>query len=829
MPTVSHIPVQKPEDLPYPAWSTRLIWRAAGILLVAAGAGGLILGVTQHLPTWAIPAGLGLVGLGAAGLSWGRFWRLFVGSTIRTRLLIGFLFMALLPALGISAGTIVVGYYNGRQQAIDQLESVAALKDLEIQSWINRIQPELSVAINEEFATERASIVLRLAKMGQRYGTYNSAMRTRFRVLVGQSAELTELFLIDIYGRVALSTIQGREGQEFIDAADLFYPGLTGLRVIKPPPNASVDYPSLVVLLPVYGNEGEVIGAVAGRAPLDTLEAILSDRTGLGESGKAYLVQAGGSLLSGVNTTAPIQTLGSQAILETHQAGSGVYTDFRETQVIGVYRWIPLLDSGLLVEKDLAEAFRGIFTNLVVNLSIALAAVLLAITAALFITRSIANPLDDLVDTATRIASGDIDQMVRVVRKDEIGILALAFNSMTAQLRDLISGLERRVIERTEALQRRALQLEISAQVSRQATSIHNINDLLSQVVHLIREAFGYYHVSIYLSDPQTMRLTLWASSPGMSQQNTHLAMGGDSLNGDAARSNRALLVNDVQADPRYLPDLSLPETRSELVLPLRLGDRVIGTLDVHSAQSNAFHEEDVLVLQSLGDQLAIAIENARLYDQTRELAILEERTRLARELHDSVTQSLYSLSLLAEGWRRLAKAGGEVHVEDYLRRFGEITQQALKEMRLLVYEMRPPVLEQEGLIAALRQRLDAVEKRAGIEARLVVTNLVELPAPVEEGLYWIAQEALNNALKHASASTVTVRVYTQGSEAIFEITDDGQGFEPVAASTNGGMGLSNMKARAEEVGASLEIESSIGQGTTVRVCLNKTGRLTTE
>ena len=213
-----------------------------------------------------------------------------------------------------------------------------------------------------------------------------------------------------------------------------------------------------------------------------------------------------------------------------------------------------------------------------------------------------------------------------------------------------------------------------------------------------------------------------------------------------------------------------------------------------------------------------VAIENAHLYDQSRELAVLQERTRLARDLHDSVTQSLYSLVLLTEGWRRLLSAGSGSQTEDYLGRIGEIAQQALCEMRLLIHELRPPMLEEEGFVGAVRKRLDAVEKRVGIEARVVMDDLVELPASLEEGLYWITQEALNNALKHAGAKSEMVRICVEDEMVMLEIADDGQGFDLEAARDRGGMGLSSMEERVREMRGTLAIESAQGKGTTVKV-----------
>ena len=165
-----------------------------------------------------------------------------------------------------------------------------------------------------------------------------------------------------------------------------------------------------------------------------------------------------------------------------------------------------------------------------------------------------------------------------------------------------------------------------------------------------------------------------------------------------------------------------------------------------------------------------------------------------------------------------MAAAGDLDRVEGYLERLGDISQQALKEMRLLVYELRPLVLKREGLVGALQQRLDAVEKRAGVDARLLVEGEVELPALVEEGLYRIAQEALNNVLKHAAATSVTVTVRSEGDHAELEIADNGTGFELDAMIDQGGMGLVSMRERVEKMGGSFAVLSAPAEGTRVRV-----------
>jgi len=772
-------------------------------------------------------------------------------STIRARLLVGFVVIALLPVISVGIGTFAVSYQNGRQQAIDRLGSVAALKELAVNDWIRSLHQELVMASQTDCSPKYIHVVLRLARDNKVYVFYNRWMRKRLLAFVEQSPHLEELFLLDLQGVVVLSTDPAREGKTYDDQA-FFQQGLTG-SYTRLPFSASEhssgednylarDRTSVIATIPVVDQQGQVLGVIAGCTSVGTLQNLLRERTGLGQTGKAYLVDLNYTLLaeshlnpgnseSSGEEPLLIHTAGIEAAMDKKTNGFGVYNDHRGASVIGVYRWLPDLQGVLSVEQDLSEAFRAILTTLGVNLSIALVTVFVAAVASLFITRSIADPVVDLAETAARIAEGDLKRVAKVERDDEIGVLARAFNSMTAQLRDLIDSLERRVEERTralreanQALHRRALQLETNAQLGREITSILDIDDLLPQVAEIIRDAFGYYHVHIFLLDQEAGELVLRAStSQVIGSQHQRLEIGKTSINSKVTQTGHPLIVNDVTQNPHFLPDEQLPDTRAELVIPLRLGDHVIGTLDVHSTQVNAFTEEDLLVIQSLGDQIAIAIENARLYDRSRELAVLEERTRLARELHDSVTQSLYSLVLLAEGWRRMVNEGDSAQMEDYLSRIGEIAQQSLKEMRLLIHELHPPVLEREGLVGALRQRMDAVEERVGIEARVLMEELIELPATVEQGLYRVAQEALNNALKHADSTTVTVRIRPEDEQIVLEVTDDGKGFDRKSVQHTGGMGLESMRERARQMGGVLTILSTPGKGTTVRTTVPAT------
>jgi signal transduction histidine kinase len=211
-----------------------------------------------------------------------------------------------------------------------------------------------------------------------------------------------------------------------------------------------------------------------------------------------------------------------------------------------------------------------------------------------------------------------------------------------------------------------------------------------------------------------------------------------------------------------------------------------------------------------------LRLRRAEAEQRGREMAVVEERERLARELHDSVTQSLYAVSLHAEAAARALTEGDAEPVASNLADIRETVQEALGEMRLLLFDLRPPLLQEQGLGAALQTRLRAVEARAGLTTTFEGEENARLRPEVEQELYRVAQEALNNVLKHAHASKVTVRLDAFDGRAALEVVDDGVGFEPGLRGGDG-YGLPGMRERVERLGGSLRIESGPGAGTRVR------------
>jgi signal transduction histidine kinase len=263
----------------------------------------------------------------------------------------------------------------------------------------------------------------------------------------------------------------------------------------------------------------------------------------------------------------------------------------------------------------------------------------------------------------------------------------------------------------------------------------------------------------------------------------------------------------------KYVWDNNL---QSGLIVPLISRGVSLGILILAKDESGStFDEHEIEISETIAVDIAARIENDRLTEQARLAAIDAERQRLARELHDSVTQSIYSLTLLSSGWESMARQGTLNDPADAFRRLGAVGQQALREMRLLLHQLRPSVLEEEGLVKALQQRLDAVERRATIDAQMLVRgNLKALPHDIEDELFNIAQEALNNSLRHARAESVVVDIEEDQGTITLSIEDDGVGFD--ASEKHSGMGLRNMRERANSIAGEFSIHSEAAHGTRV-------------
>ncbi|MCP3821240.1 GAF domain-containing sensor histidine kinase [Streptomyces sp. A3M-1-3] len=281
----------------------------------------------------------------------------------------------------------------------------------------------------------------------------------------------------------------------------------------------------------------------------------------------------------------------------------------------------------------------------------------------------------------------------------------------------------------------------------------------------------------------------------------------------------------DVREDPRFEGWPSAhPDMSDFLGLPIRDGDEVMGALFLANkrcpkpAGGCGFTQDDEDVLGILAQHAAIALTNARLYERSRELTIAEERSRLAHELHDAVSQKLFSLRLTAQAAAALvdrdpARAKGE------LQQVAALAAEAADELRAAVVELRPAALDDDGLVATLRTQIQVLDRAHTAHVTFDSAGVRALPAAQEEALLRVSQEALHNALRHSGAGRVEVTLTRRDHGALLRISDDGQGFDPRTVRRAGRhLGLVSMRDRASGVGGSLTVESAPGKGTTIEM-----------
>jgi signal transduction histidine kinase len=288
-----------------------------------------------------------------------------------------------------------------------------------------------------------------------------------------------------------------------------------------------------------------------------------------------------------------------------------------------------------------------------------------------------------------------------------------------------------------------------------------------------------------------------------------------------AARSSYR--THDIQSDPRFRGwwPSAHPSMRSFLGVPIIAAGDPIGAFYLTDKEgSDEFSAEDQELIELLAAHAAIAVTNARLYERSRELSILDERNRLALELHDVLSQKLFALALAAESADTLLDIDHE-EARAQLQRLRELTQEALEELRYLILELRPPELERDGLGTTLRKHVEVLRRVQSGRPELDIDVRGQVPAEPDRDreLLRIAQEALNNAIRHSDASRVELRLEADDGLLVLEIRDDGAGFDPDAPALRASrLGLTSMEHRAQRVSGRLQIVSSPGAGTTVRL-----------
>lgn len=446
----------------------------------------------------------------------------------------------------------------------------------------------------------------------------------------------------------------------------------------------------------------------------------------------------------------------------------------------------------------------------------------------MFFRSNLIRPLERLLNGVSEANGGDLTVQVPVTHNDEVGYLTTAFNRMIGSLKQELDGrriaenelrqlnltLEERVAKRTRELEI-LYQLTAASNTAGDSRSLYTL--LLERTIAALQANGGFLLLTAELEDIRNLHLVSASRLDSGWDRELHYLPAETPWLSNILNQTEPILISNTTEDA-HLPDFLRVADPRVLLLSALYGEGLpLGVLGILRPIDHNFDLEELTLAVSIINQFGVVVHNDRLRQRLQQASMLEERQRLSRDLHDSVTQSLYGLVTLTEVGLMRSENLNNPAITELFEKIGQSTRQSIREMRLFIHQLRPPELEQEGLINALDLRLAAVEGRSDVKARLIADESIRLPLSVETACYHIAQEALNNSLKHARAANVTVSISRTSTGIIMEISDDGPGFDPQLI-TAGGMGLENMRSRAAEIGAGITIDSIPGQGTTITV-----------
>jgi PAS domain S-box-containing protein len=377
--------------------------------------------------------------------------------------------------------------------------------------------------------------------------------------------------------------------------------------------------------------------------------------------------------------------------------------------------------------------------------------------------------------------------------------------------------LEQRVTERTR-------ELTALLEVSHNVASTLELQPLLSLILDQLKSVLDYTGASIFIREDERI-VNVEYRGPVPAEEAMKVNISKRSGVEEVLRHHQPVIIDDVHADTpiargfmasggEYM-NTTFNYIRSWMGVPLMSKEWVIGVLCLDYDRPNYYTPQHARLALAIANQAAIAIENARLYEQAQQLAVLEERQRLGRELHDSVSQALYGIALGTRTARALLDRD-PAKVAEPLNYVLSLAEAGLAEMRALIFELRPESLETEGLVAALSKQAAAMHARNNTVVNTDFCDEPNLPFDMKEAFYRISQEAMNNTIKHARATQVDVSLKCANGFLTLTVTDNGSGFDP-EASYPGHLGLKSMRERIARFGGILKITSIPGQGTCVQ------------
>jgi len=567
---------------------------------------------------------------------------------LSTRLLIVFLALTIIPAIIMSVIPALTQVQHERADQLEALETDANIRARFLKDWVASTQENLrEIANDPETRPIITALTVTDPQAPPELASIRQARNTTFffeqvKAIVKTGGLFNRIVLVTPDGEllsssdVDINTNRPTFGGELWLTQALRNPGEV---VIAGPMSDPVDSAgSLYFALAIRNSDAEApTGVIVGRVPESALHDVLAKVPVSGDTVEFFLVREGRQYIIPPAGETNMQ-LASDTIVPTAllgQDGNGEWRDYRGKEVTGVYQWIAPLQMSLIVKKESAAIQSYVFEVIQLQVIVGAAMIVVATAAAFVIARRVVGPLQTLSAIATRVARGDTS--VRVPESDslEFNQLADAFNRMTSTLHSVLDQQESTIKSRTR-------QLELTSQIGRVISAETDIERLLNTTINMIRDELGYYHAQVFMLDDLRQNAVLRASTGEVGQQllarGHRLMVSSQSVIGQVTSKGEPVLASDTDRSSVHHRNELLPDTRAELAVPLRIGEEIIGALDVQSVYPDAFDEATIASFRTIADQLAIAIRNSQLFEEKEGLlsASLQLTQTLTRESWDS-------------------------------------------------------------------------------------------------------------------------------------------------------------------------------------------------